>query len=86
MLPGTLPSPHQVTHEEIFFVTAGSAIAVIGKEQHKIGTGSVLIVPANMEFSIANPGNSAFEAIVVMPIGGQAVVGSEAPFTPPWTI
>lgn len=86
MLPGTPPAPHQITREEIFLVTLGSAIAVVGEERHEIGVGSVLIVPANTEFSLANPGAYPFEAIVVMPVGGQAVVGNESPFTPPWAI
>lgn len=84
--PGTLPAPHQITREEIFLVTSGSAVAVIGEEKHEIEGGSVLTVPANTEFSLANPGSYPFEAIVVMPVGGQAVVGRESPFTPPWAI
>ncbi len=76
----------RVAMRRLFMPEGFSAIAVIGKEQHKIGTGSVLIVPANTEFSLANPGAYPFEAIVVMPVGGQAVVGNESPFTPPWAI
>jgi mannose-6-phosphate isomerase-like protein (cupin superfamily) len=46
--------------------------------------GDSLVVPAGAAFSLSNPGASVFEAVVVLPVGGQAVVGDEAPFTPPW--
>ena len=76
--------PHQLTREETVIVLSGTAIAEIGKERHRVSEGDVIIVPAMTDFSLSNDGAEAFEAIAVLPVGGQAIVGNDAPFTPPW--
>jgi quercetin dioxygenase-like cupin family protein len=76
--------PHQLTREETIIVLSGTAIAEIGKERHRLSEGDVIIVPAMTDFSLSNDGAEAFEAIAVLPVGGQAIVGNDAPFTPPW--
>jgi mannose-6-phosphate isomerase-like protein (cupin superfamily) len=82
--PNTPGLPHQLTREETIFVLSGTAIAEIGKEQYRVSEGDVIIVPAMTDFSLSNEGAEAFEAIAVLPVGGQAIVGNDAPFTPPW--
>lgn len=82
--PGTPGMPHRVTREEIFVVLAGSARATVGGEAHTLAVGCTLIVPPQVEFSLANDGPAAFEALALMPAGGAAVLGDDAPFTPPW--
>jgi mannose-6-phosphate isomerase-like protein (cupin superfamily) len=84
MTPGTPALPHRLTREEIFVATAGSAIATVSGERHALAAGDSVVVPAGVEFSLHNPGEIPFEAVVVLPVGGQAMVGDEAPFTPPW--
>jgi len=84
MQPGVTPTPHRLTREEIFVATAGEAIAAIAGETHRLRAGDSVVVPAGIEFSLANLGAAPFEAIVVLPVGGQAAIGDEAPFTPPW--
>ena len=76
--------PHQLTREETIIALSGTAIAEIGKERHRLSEGDVIIVPAMTDFSLSNDGAEAFEAIAVLPVGGQAIVGDDAPFTPPW--
>ena len=76
--------PHQLTREEIIIVLSGSAIAEIGKERHSLSEGDVIIVPARTDFSLSNDSEEAFEAFAVLPVGGQAIIGNDAPFTPPW--
>ena len=76
--------PHQLTMEEIIIALSGSAIAEIGKEQHRLSEGDAIIVPAKTNFSLTNESDQPFEGIAVLPVGGQAVIGSDAPFTPPW--
>jgi hypothetical protein len=51
--------------------------------EHPIHAGDALIVPAHVSFALANPSSEAFEAVVTLPVGGQAVT-KEATFTPPW--
>jgi len=76
--------PHQLTREEIILVLSGSATAQINTEEHVVSEGDTLIVPAFVDFSLSNPNDADFTAIAILPIGGQAVIGSDAPFTPPW--
>ncbi|HMI87012.1 MAG TPA: cupin domain-containing protein [Polyangiaceae bacterium] len=82
--PGTPGVPHRVTREEIFVALRGSAVASVGQNEQTIAAGDTLVVPADTEFSLANRGDEPFEAMVAFPVGGKAVTGSDAPFTPPW--
>ena len=82
--PRTPGLPHRVTREEIFVVTSGSAHATVDGQAHDLTPGCTLVVPPNVDFSLANTGATSFEAIALMPAGGAAIMGNEAPFTPPW--
>jgi len=82
--PGAPGVPHRVTREEIFVALRGTAVATIDRSEQTLSAGDTLVVPANTEFSLANPGGEPFEAMVALPVGGQAITGQDAPFTPPW--
>ena len=81
--PGAPGLPHSVTREEIFVATDGRAEIRLEGELHTLGPGDTAVVPANTEFSIAKPHGEPFRAVVVLPVGGQAVT-SDGAFTPPW--
>jgi mannose-6-phosphate isomerase-like protein (cupin superfamily) len=81
--PGLL---HQITREEIMIALSGTAVAEIGGERHVIGKGDAIIIPAHTDFKLSNESADAFEGIAVLPVGAQALIGSEAPFTPPWAV
>ncbi|HEX7929126.1 MAG TPA: cupin domain-containing protein, partial [bacterium] len=59
--------PHTVTREEIFVATAGAAQATIEGKTQALGPGDVLIVPAGVEFTLANRADVPFEAFVAFP-------------------
>jgi quercetin dioxygenase-like cupin family protein len=80
---GTL---HQLDREEIIIAINGSAVAEIGGEVHTIGEGDALIIPADTNFKISTNAKGQFSAIAVLPVGGQAKIGNDAPFTPPWAL
>ncbi|WP_240229933.1 cupin domain-containing protein [Devosia lacusdianchii] len=82
--PGSTGAVHQLTREEVFVCIAGEGEARIGAASFRLTQGDALIVPADTDFSLSNPGQVPFEAIVVFPVGGQAVRPGHAPFTPPW--
>jgi quercetin dioxygenase-like cupin family protein len=82
--PGTGGVTHRVTREEIFVALRGSAVARVGRNEQTLRAGDALVVPRDTEFSLANPSEESFEAIVALPVGGQAITESNAPFTPPW--
>jgi mannose-6-phosphate isomerase-like protein (cupin superfamily) len=84
MLPGTPANPHRLTREEVIVATAGTARVTIDGVESELAEGSAVIVPPDTEFALFNPGDAPFEAIAVLPVGGQAVLAGAPPFTPPW--
>lgn len=82
--PGTPGMPHRLTREETFVAIGGAASATVDGVAHDLTEGSALVVPAGAEFSLGNPHAAPFRAVVVLPVGGQAEIAGEAPFTPPW--
>src|SRR5262245_13320097 len=80
---GTPSTPHRLTREEILVATAGRARATIGGAEHDLVAGGAVIVPAETEFGLANPHDQPFEAVAILPVGGQARIGEQPPFTPP---
>ena len=81
---GSEPRFHKVTREEIFVALSGSAEVHLAGKVLELSAGSAAVIPANTEFAVANAGDAPFEAVAVFPVGGQAVLPGEAPFTPPW--
>ncbi len=84
LAPGAPGTVHAVDREEIFVALAGHATATLGDESLSLGPGDALIVPAGQSFALANPGVEPFEAIAVLPVGGQAMLPAGQAFTPPW--
>ncbi|CUI02830.1 cupin domain-containing protein [Massilia antarctica] len=81
---GTPGIPHQLTREEIFVGLEGRAVATIGDQTHELTAGSALIVPPHTMFTLTNPDAAPFRAVAVLPVGGQALIADQPPFTPPW--
>lgn len=82
--PHTAPTVHRVTREEIFVAVSGVAEVHLNGTTHKLAAGGAAIIPADTDFALANPGQEPFEAVVVLPVGGQAMHPGREPFTPPW--
>jgi len=83
--PGTVHAgAHQVTREEIFVAISGAAEVMLGGSAMALAAGSAFVLPADTDFSLANSGSEPFEAVVVLPVGGQAVIAGQPPFVPPW--
>lgn len=83
--PQARGAAHSVDREEIFVALAGRAVAMLDGQEHELGAGDTLIVPAGLTFSLANPGAEAFEALAVAPAGVHARLPGGEPFAPPWT-
>ena len=84
LAPRTEPLFHQMTREQIFVVLSGAAQLHIGGSVRNLTEGSAAVVPPRTDFALSNPGETAFEALVILPVGGLAVLPGEEPFTPPW--
>jgi mannose-6-phosphate isomerase-like protein (cupin superfamily) len=82
--PGVPPRPHELTREEIFVVLSGSAAVQIGECRQTARSGDAIVVPAGVPFALAPDGDQPLRALCCLPVGGQARLPGEAPFTPPW--
>jgi len=72
----------------------GRAFASLSGEIFEMTPGSAIVIPPDTEFSIRNPHATPrhatprhampFRAVAVLPVGGQATIAGQQPFTPPW--
>jgi mannose-6-phosphate isomerase-like protein (cupin superfamily) len=78
--------PHQMTREEILVVLEGVARATVDDEVADVRPGGTIVVPAGSTFSLTAAGPQPVVAMACLPVGGQACMPGEEPFTPPWAI
>src|SRR5689334_10776641 len=71
---GSTSELHQMDCEELFLGLEGSAVATVGSEEHPLGAGDCLILPAGTPFTFAVPEDAPFRALACMPAGGQATM------------
>ena len=81
--PGTPATPHALTREEVFVVLDGVADVTLDGVRGTAAAGDAIVVPAEVDFAIANGGATALRMLCCLPVGGQART-AEATFTPPW--
>ena len=82
--PGTRGDEHSFDHEEVLVAVSGRAVAVIDGMTHEVVPGDAVIVPTHTAFSLANPYQEPFEAVVSLPVGAVAhMAGGDTaiPFT-----
>jgi mannose-6-phosphate isomerase-like protein (cupin superfamily) len=84
--PHADPVPHELTREEVLVVLSGTARASIGGRVADVGAGGAIIVPPDTPFSLTALGGEPVVALAYLPVGGQARMPGEEPFTPPWAI
>lgn len=82
--PGTTPTPHALTREEIFVVLRGRAEVTIDDARETAGTGDTIVVPADVAFVLDNSGTEPLELMCCLPVGGQARLADGTLMTPPW--
>ena len=82
--PGSAPTVHRLTREEVFVALAGAARATLAGKSFDLTAGAALIVPPDTDFALEAVGEEPFEAVVAMPVGGMARFAEGAAFTPPW--
>ena len=86
VLPGTEGRVHHVTREEIIVATSGEGVVTVGDAAHALRPGDAFAVPAFVDFKVDCAGDAPFEAMVVLPAGGRAVVAGQPSFQPPWSV
>lgn len=84
--PGTVPTAHQVTSEEIFVILAGSALVRIGEEAALAKSGDIIVVPPLTNFELSCHGGEPLQALCILPVGGEARLKDGTTFIPPWAV
>lgn len=82
--PGTPATRHSLTREEVFVVLHGEAAVEIDGVRESARPGDAIVVPAGVEFALANDGDVPLGLLCCLPVGGQGRIGEGEPFTPPW--
>jgi mannose-6-phosphate isomerase-like protein (cupin superfamily) len=82
--PRTPATPHSLTREEVFVVLDGEAAVDIDGMRACARPGDAIVVPAEVEFALANEGEAPLRLLCCMPVGGQGRMHGGEPFTPPW--
>jgi mannose-6-phosphate isomerase-like protein (cupin superfamily) len=82
--PGTDAPAHALDREEIFIALSGTMSVTMGDETITVTAGDALIVPAHQQFAMSTPSDESFEAIVVLPVGGQGLIPGQPPVVAPW--
>jgi mannose-6-phosphate isomerase-like protein (cupin superfamily) len=82
--PRTPATPHSLTREEVFVVLDGEAAVDIGGTRACAHAGDAIVVPADVEFALANEGETPLRLLCCLPVGGQGRLPGGEPFTPPW--
>lgn len=82
--PHTTGVPHHMTREEIIFAVEGEGVVRIAGADHPLRRGDAFAIPAFTEFQLESATDQPFEAVVVLPVGGRAVIGTDPAFAPPW--
>src|SRR3954463_5011368 len=81
--PGTAPTPHRLTREEVFVVLDGRADVQLGGESSVAAAGDAIVVPAGVPFALAPAGDEPLRALCCLPVGGQGQLADGEPVTPP---
>jgi quercetin dioxygenase-like cupin family protein len=84
LLPGTPPTAHSLTREEVFVVLGGRASVRLDGAAHEAGPGDAIVVPPDVELELASADGQPVELLCCLPVGGQARLGDGTTFTPPW--
>jgi quercetin dioxygenase-like cupin family protein len=84
--PGTSPTTHQLTDEEIYVVLDGVARVELDGVGYDAGPGAAVVVPAGVPFALGNDSDAPTKLLCCFPVGGQAVLPGGEPFTPPWAL
>jgi mannose-6-phosphate isomerase-like protein (cupin superfamily) len=82
--PGTESPLHVLDREEVFLALSGRAQARLGERRYEFGAGDCLVVHRGEWFSLRNPTDQPFEAVVCMPVGGRARLEDGQSLVPPW--
>lgn len=82
--PGTEPTPHSLTSEELFVVLDGSAVVRMRGVESIAVAGDVIVVPPDTMFELSNGSGEPLQMLCCLPVGGQARMADGSTFTPPW--
>ena len=84
--PGTPPTPHSMSQEEVFVVLEGRAAVRLAGGEHEVAVpGDAVVMPPGVRFEISPAGTEQLRMMCCTRVGAQARTDDGAEFTPPWS-
>ena len=84
--PGTPPTPHSMSEEEIFVILDGrAAVRLDGGDHESAGPGDAVVMPPGVRFEISPASAEPLRMMCCTRVGAQARTDDGAEFTPPWS-
>jgi quercetin dioxygenase-like cupin family protein len=84
--PGTPPTPHSMSEEEVFVVLAGAAAVRLGDgDRETARAGDAVVMPPGVRFEISPSGDDPLRMVCCTRVGARARTDDGAEFTPPWS-
>jgi quercetin dioxygenase-like cupin family protein len=84
MAPGASGPPHAFDVEQLWTVLAGAATIELDGEQHAVGPGDTIVMPAGAPRRVHADPTAGLTAIVTAPAGALATAAGADPVLPPW--
>ncbi|HZE40294.1 MAG TPA: cupin domain-containing protein [Stackebrandtia sp.] len=81
---GAPTSPHRVNHEEVVYVLRGRLRLEHDGSAEIAEAGDVVVVPADTDVHITNPGDETAETWVTTRVGFAGIMPDGSRFEPPW--
>jgi quercetin dioxygenase-like cupin family protein len=84
--PGTPPTPHSMSEEEVFVILSGAATVRIGAGDREVAhEGDAVVMPAGIQFEISPHGEDVLRMVCCTRVGAMARTLDGAEFAPPWS-
>ena len=83
MEPGASGPPHRFDVEQVWTVLAGAATVELDGEEHEVGPGDSVVMPAGVPRRI-HAGSDGVTTVVAAPAGARATAAGADPVLPPW--
>jgi len=83
--PGVRGQGHEISHEEVFLVLAGTPTLTVDDRTSSLGAGDVVLAPAGSTVRLDNDAAETAELWVTTSVGLTARLADGQEVAPPWT-
>jgi quercetin dioxygenase-like cupin family protein len=75
---------HHHDHEEIVHIVEGSAVQVLDGQEHRVGAGDTVIIPAGTWHRVFAPAEGTATLLCAIPAGTKMIREDGSEIVPPW--